>query len=52
MPLKLVLDIAKGQRPISIGGDPRAVDDMLVINGRNVAREILGPTAAKAKADH
>ena len=40
-PMKLVLNIAEGERPVSIGGDPHGEHDVLVVNGRDMAQEIL-----------
>ncbi len=41
-PMKLVLNIAEGERPVSIGGDPHGPHDVLVVNGQEMAHEILG----------
>jgi hypothetical protein len=50
-PMKLVLNIAEGERPVRLGGDPHGEHDVLMINGREMAREILGGSQDAQKKD-
>ena len=47
----VALNIAEGERPLSMGGDPHGEHDVLVINGRDFAKDILGTTETEKKKD-